>query len=58
MGIPMIFAAIVIAWIAGILIGAAISYDQGFNAGKSWGYQLGSERRGDQDMITRIRSMM
>jgi hypothetical protein len=49
---------VVIAWIAGILIGAAISYDQGFNAGKSWGYQLGSERRSDQDMIARIRSMM
>ncbi len=54
----MLIASAITAFIAGLLIGAAAAWDKAFIKGKSWGYQLGCERRDDLDALDRIRRLM
>lgn len=54
----MLIAAVIGAWVGGMLIGAAIAYDKGYLAGKAWGLQLGAEQREGEDIMARIRGLM
>lgn len=56
----MIIASVIIAWVAGMLVGFAIAWDKAFLAGKSWGFQLGFTARhcNGEDFEDRLRSLM
>lgn len=54
----MIWAGIVMAFAAGMLVGAAVAWDKAFIKGKAWGYQLGAEKREGDDIMARIRSLL
>jgi hypothetical protein len=56
----MLIAAVMTAFAAGMLLGAAIAWDKAFLKGKAWGFELGFTARhcnGD-DFEDRIRSQM
>lgn len=54
----MLIASVIMAWAAGMLIGAAIAWDRAYLKGKAWGYQLGCEKREGDDIMARIRSLL